>query len=50
MKDLIGMKFGHWKVLRKDTEVKTRSAKWICLCDCGNVKSVFGTYIAKPIT
>lgn len=47
MKDLIGMKFGHWKVLRKDTEVKTRSAKWICLCDCGNVKSVFGTYLRR---
>lgn len=37
---LIGMKFGEWEVLKRDT---SRPRYYICRCSCGTVKSVFGS-------
>ena len=37
---LDGMKFGAWTVLKRDP---SRPRYYICKCDCGTVKSVFGS-------
>lgn len=36
---LLGLTFGKWKVLKKDL---SRSRYYICKCECGTIKSVFG--------
>lgn len=38
--DLIGQKFGRLTVLREELPRTTKEVKWICQCDCGNIKSV----------
>ena len=40
--DLTGQKFGRWKVIEKDNS-KKGTAYWICLCDCGTMRSVCGS-------
>lgn len=39
-KDLTGQKFGRLTAIKKDDTKKSRKAYWICLCNCGNIKSV----------
>lgn len=39
-KDLTGQKFGRLTAVKKDETKKSRKAYWICLCECGNIKSV----------
>ena len=43
--DLIGQKFGHLTVIKRDGSDKRGEAKWLCLCDCGNQQliSVLGS-------
>lgn len=42
-KDMIGLRFGMLTVVAFDeTCLKTKAAKWIAQCDCGNKKSVYG--------
>lgn len=36
--DLIDKTFGKWKVIERDN---TDSRKWMCLCECGKIMSVF---------
>lgn len=38
--DLTGMHFGRLVVLRRDGSDSNGSAKWLCRCECGNIKSV----------
>lgn len=38
IKDLTGQKFGKLTVMSLQGSDKHRSAKWSCLCDCGNIK------------
>ena len=42
--DLTGMVFNRFTVICKDdnSKSKTKNIKYICKCDCGNIKSVFG--------
>jgi len=43
--DLTGMKSGRWTVLRRDEASPSGSGitpRWICQCECGVVRSVFG--------
>lgn len=42
IKDLSGQRFGRLFVLGLDTQKDSRSAYWLCQCDCGNIKSVRG--------
>ena len=48
-KDLTGMKFERLTVIERDPDdyvnptSGVKSPKWICRCDCGNIKSVRGT-------
>lgn len=43
-KDITGKKFGRLTVIRPDTE-SSRRYRWVCRCDCGNIKSIEGTKI-----
>lgn len=38
--DLTGQKFGRWTVLNYDHTDRSRSAYWMCKCECGNTKVV----------
>ena len=42
LKDLIGMKFGKWTVLKRLPNRK-RALLWECQCECGNIVAVHGT-------
>ena len=48
-KDLSGKTFGYWTVLELD-EIKHGMAKWKCKCDCGEVKSVYGTNLTRGLS
>lgn len=39
--DLTGKRFGRWVVLEK-AESDKNNAMWLCKCDCGNIKIVYG--------
>lgn len=44
--DLTGQKFGRLVVIERapnDVPATNRGAKWLCRCDCGNLKSIDGT-------
>jgi hypothetical protein len=44
-KDMTGAKCGRWTVLRRDDSAvsgASKHARWICQCECGAVRSVFG--------
>ena len=45
--DLTGKRFGRWTAIKKDPE---NNRKWICKCDCGNIKSVFVTNLTSGKT
>lgn len=38
--DITGKRFGRWLVIKKDISKKLY---WICKCDCGTIKSVYGS-------
>lgn len=42
LKDLSGMRFGHWIVLRRGKNIGNCVA-WLCKCDCGTERLVQGT-------
>lgn len=49
--DLTGKRFGKLTVLKLDEErTKAGLAKWICQCDCGNIKSVIGCNLKNGLT
>lgn len=39
--NLIGKRFGKWLVIERDNN-KYERPKWICECECGNIRSVYG--------
>lgn len=45
--DLTGQQFGKLTVVEKDTGKKTKGTYWIVKCECGNIKSVTGSYLRK---
>ena len=48
--DLIGQRFGHLIVLKRDISKKAKNAYWICQCDCGNIISVNGSNLKRECT
>lgn len=48
-KNLVGQRFGRLLVIERDA-IKTHHAKWICKCDCGEVKSVFSMSLIRGDT
>lgn len=45
--DLTGKKFGRWTALYRDPK---NHKKWICKCDCGNIRSVQGPALRDGIS
>lgn len=45
--DIIGQKFGRWLVLKRDT---SRPRYYICQCECGSIKSIFGSSLKNGTT
>lgn len=41
---LIGQQFGRWTVLKRD---ESRPGYYICKCECGTIKSVFGSSLSN---
>lgn len=48
--DLVGQKYGRLTVLKLDDENETNRVKWICKCECGNVKSIQQTHLRSGAT
>lgn len=40
--NLIGQKFGRWTVLERAENSVSRDSRWLCKCDCGTEKIVYG--------
>lgn len=40
--DLTGKIFGRWTVIERVNNGKVRHVKWLCKCECGEVKQVLG--------
>ena len=47
VKDLTGMRFGRYTVIRRVENDKHANAVWLCRCDCGNEKAVVGSALRK---
>lgn len=42
-KDLTGIQYHHWKVIRIDHErTIPKKRRWVCKCDCGKFRSILG--------
>ena len=50
MKDLTGQRFGKLVVVKYDDSSTTRHPKWICQCDCGNIKSIHASALTGGLT
>ena len=48
--DMVGMKFGRLKILRREGSNKHGKALWLCACDCGNTSIAEGVSIRKGVT
>ena len=49
LKDLTGQKFGRLTVM-KQAESKSGNTRWLCQCECGNPKLIFGTNLMNNST
>ena len=47
VKNLVGQRFGKLLVLERDITIKSRKSHWICMCECGNKKTVRGDSLGK---
>ena len=54
LKDLTGQRFGRLTILYRDVEgeknYKSKVARWLCKCDCGNEKSVMSSKLTSGNT
>lgn len=52
-KDITGNRYGKLTVLERDLSKmcsnKSTVSWWICLCDCGNIKSIRKTYLSSKV-
>lgn len=52
-KDITGKRYGKLTVLERDYskigDSKSSVSWWICLCDCGKIKSIRKTYLASKV-
>ena len=45
--DMTGKRFGRYTVIARAENSKDGCARWICKCDCGNVKTVLGQSLRR---
>ena len=50
MKDLTGQRFGKLIVINKDSNSTIRHPKWLCQCDCGQIKSIRASALVGGLT
>lgn len=43
--DITGQKFGRWTVLKMLENRKNTRIMWLCQCDCGTIRSVYGCHL-----
>lgn len=48
--DLTGQRFGRLTVIRPDCRTNDRHIKWLCLCDCGNEKTISSASLRAGLT
>ncbi len=48
--DLIGKRFGRLLVIKQSDVVKNSQARWICQCDCGNIKTIVGSSLRRGVS
>lgn len=41
--DISGQKFGHLTVIQRGENSKSGHVRWICMCDCGNTKTILAS-------
>lgn len=49
-KDLKGRKYGRLTVVSEDLPSKDRETRWLCVCDCGQFRSVFAQNLTRGFT
>ena len=47
--DLLGQKFGRWKVIA-EAEPKRKMSYWLCKCECGNEREVVGADLKRGMS
>lgn len=48
--DLTGQVFGRWVVIERAANTKGGAIKWICQCECGKVRVVYGWTLRKGVS
>ena len=48
--DITGQRYGHLVALKEDVASPPKRRKWVCLCDCGNTKSVRFSHLRSGAT
>lgn len=47
LKDLTGMQFGRWTVIRREGSDKYKHPLWMCICECGNESCIAGAALVR---
>ena len=50
LNNLIGRKFGRLTVIERCGSTPNKAAKWLCKCDCGNVRVIQGCHLTSGAT
>lgn len=48
--DLTGQTFGRWVVVKRAEKAKNGANKWVCRCECGTVRKVYGCALRKGVS
>lgn len=46
-KDLTGKQFGKWTVIAEDADHPSKVTYWLCRCECGTEKSIYGVMLTS---
>lgn len=50
LKDLTGQRIGRLTVIKRCDKPEDNRVKWLCKCDCGNYKEIFGNNLTRNHT
>jgi hypothetical protein len=48
--DMTDRRFGRWTVVRPGERDRSGVRRWVCRCDCGTVKEVYGKHLRKRLS
>lgn len=49
-RDLTGQRFGSWTVIKKTNKRASGGVVWLCKCDCGTIREVYGSNLVSGKT